>query len=80
MKRNDSRLLAGLILLVIGAAVLAYGIIGYNNARASLGGAIQRLVNGSSSEERTAIIEIICGAAVAVIGIVLVLARRTRRR
>jgi hypothetical protein len=80
MKRNDSRLLAGLILLVIGAAVLAYGIIGYNNARASLGGAIQRIFNGTSSEEQTAVLEMICGAAVAVVGFILILTRRVRRR
>ena len=35
MKRNDSRLLAGLILFVIGAAGFAYGLITWNNERAT---------------------------------------------
>jgi len=80
MKRSDSRLLAGLILFVIGAAVFAYGIIQYNNDRASLGGSLERIFVGSSSVEQQAIIEMITGGAVALIGLVLLLTRRARSR
>jgi hypothetical protein len=80
MKRTDSRLLAGLILFVIGAAVFAYGIITYSNDRASLGGSLERVFVGSSSVEQQAIIEMIAGGAVALIGLVLLLTRRGRRR
>jgi len=80
MKRNDSRLLAGLILFVIGAAVLAYGIVTYNNEKASLGGALQKLFTGSSPAEQQAVIEIIAGGAVALVGLILIITRRGRRR
>ncbi len=80
MKSRNSRLLAGLILLVIGAGVFVYGLIAYDNSRGSIGGAIQRIFNGSSTEEQQALIEMIAGAAVAVIGLVFMVARRGNRR
>ncbi len=79
MKRNDSRLLAGLILFVVGAAVLAYGIVTYNNQKASLGGALQKLFTGRSTEEQQAIVEMVGGGAVALIGLILMVFRRGRR-
>jgi hypothetical protein len=78
MKHNDSRLLAGLILFVIGAAGFAYGLITYNNEHASLGSALQRVFTGSSAAGRQDIVVMIAGAAVAVIGIILLLVRRRR--
>ncbi len=80
MKSRNSRLLAGLILLVIGVAVFTYGLITYDTARGSLGGAIQKFFSGSSTEEGQALIEMIAGAAVAVIGLVFMITRRERRR
>jgi hypothetical protein len=80
MKRTDSRLLAGLILFVLGAAILAYGIIAYRNDRASLGGAVQRIFVGSSSVAQQSIIEMIAGGAVALIGFILLLTRGRRSR
>jgi hypothetical protein len=80
MKRTDSRLLAGLILFVLGAAILAYGIITYSNDRASIGGAVQRIFVGSSSVEQQSIIEMIAGGAVALIGFIFLLTRRRRTR
>jgi LPXTG-motif cell wall-anchored protein len=79
MKRNDSRLLAGLILFVIGAAGFAYGLITYNNERVSLGSALQRVFTGSSSAEQQSTIIMIAGAAVGVIGLILLIVRRRRR-
>jgi hypothetical protein len=79
MKSRNSRLLSGLILLVIGAAVFVYGFIAYDAAHGSLGGAIQRIFNGTSTEEQQALIEMIAGAAVAVIGLVFMITRRGRR-
>jgi hypothetical protein len=79
MKSRNSRLMAGLILLVIGAAVFVYGVISYDAAHGSLGGAIQRIFNGTSTEEQQALIEMIAGAAVAVIGLVFMITRRGRR-
>ena len=80
MKSRNSRLLAGLILLVIGAAVFTYGLIAYENAHGSLGGAIEKIFSGNSSEEQQALIEMIAGAAVAVIGLVFLVTRRGSRR
>jgi hypothetical protein len=80
MKNTNSRLLAGMILLVIGVAVLVFGIIAWNNARASLGGTIQRVLTGNSPGEQRAIVEMIGGGAAAVIGLVLVATRRSGRR
>jgi LPXTG-motif cell wall-anchored protein len=79
MKRTDSRLLAGLILFVVGAAVLAYGIVTYSNQKASLGGALQKLFTGSSTGEQQAIVEIVAGGAVAIIGFILMVFRKGRR-
>jgi hypothetical protein len=80
MKQADSRLLAGLILFVLGAAVFAYGIITYTTERATLGGALQRVFNGSSSVEQQAIIEMSVGGVLAVIGLLLIAFRRGRSR
>ena len=76
MKRADSRLLAGLILFVVGAAVLAYGIV---TPKQSIGGALQKLFTGSSPAEQQAIVEIVAGGAVALIGLILMVFRRGRR-
>jgi Protein of unknown function (DUF3185) len=80
MKSRNSRLLAGLILLIIGAAVFTYGLITYGTTRGSLGAAIQKLFNGSSTEEQQALIEMVAGAALAVIGLVFLITRRRSRR
>jgi Protein of unknown function (DUF3185) len=80
MKRTDARLLAGLILFVIGAAVFAYGIITYTNDKASLGGSVERIFVGSSSLEQQSIIEMIAGGAIALIGFILLLTRRRAAR
>ena len=80
MKRNDSRLLAGLILFVVGAAGFAYGLLTYRSDRASLGGTLQRVFTGSSDAERMATILMIAGAAVAIVGLLLLVFRGRRRR
>jgi uncharacterized membrane protein HdeD (DUF308 family) len=83
MKNRNSRLLAGLILLVIGVAVFTYGLIAYDNARAVLGGAVHglnKLFGTTSQTEQQAIIEMVAGAAVAVVGLVFLLTRRGSRR
>jgi hypothetical protein len=83
MKTNGTRLLAGLILLVIGAVVFAYGLIAYDKARALLGGAVHGLnkfFGTTSKAEQQAIIEMVAGAAAAVAGLALLLVRRGRRR
>lgn len=80
MKRNDSRLLAGLILFVVGAAVLAYGIIAWNHEKSSLGGALTLAFGGTSSAMQQATIEMIAGGAVALIGLLALIFRGSRRR
>ncbi len=79
MPRSNTRLLAGLIHLVIGAAGFAYGLITYNNQKSSITSGLQRLFTGSSADERTATIFMIAGGAVALIGL-LFLVFRSRRR
>jgi hypothetical protein len=80
MKGTDSRLLAGLILFVIGAAAFAYGIITYTSDKASLGASVERIFVGSSSLEQQSIIEMIAGGAIALIGFILLLTRRRGAR
>ncbi len=79
MPRSNSRLLAGLVLFVIGAAGFAYGLIMYNNQKAALGSTLERIVKGSSEDERTATILMIAGGAVALIGLLFIAFRRSRR-
>jgi len=79
MKSSSTRLLVGLVLLVAGAAVFVYGIVTYENDHASLGGAIRRALTGSSPRQQEGILEMIGGAAVAVVGFLLAAMRRTGR-
>lgn len=80
MKRSEGKFLVGLVVLVAGAAVLVYGMIAYNNARASLGGALGKLLTGSSTAENQSVIEMIVGGAAAVVGLALMVFRGKRRR
>ncbi len=94
MPRSNSRLLAGLILFVAGAAGFAYGLVQYNAARQTIegrlkgfGNSLVKLFNGSSNffdsltkDERTAVLIMAAGVVVGVIGLVLVVARGRRRR
>ena len=75
MKRSDALLLLGLVLVVAGAAVLLYGIVDYNNVRASVGNVLGRIITGRSADENRAVIEMIAGGAGAVLGVALVLFR-----
>ncbi len=80
MRRSNALLVFGLILLVAGAAALVYGIITYNDARASLGNAVGKLFTGRSPAEDRAIIEMIAGGAVALVGLIFLVVPRGRRR
>ena len=75
MKRVNLFFLVGLVLAVGGAALLVFGIVGYNDAKASLGNALGKLLSGRSQAETTALVEIIAGGAVAVIGLALMFFR-----
>jgi hypothetical protein len=65
----------GLVLAVGGAALLVFGIVGYNDAKASVIDAIGKVLSGRSQAETTAIAEMVGGGAAALIGLVLILAR-----
>jgi hypothetical protein len=80
MKRSSSRTLVGLILLVAGAALFVYGIVVYNAEQSSLN--LNRVLTGSSPKQQEAVVEMIGGGAVSVIGLLLVALRRggARRR
>jgi hypothetical protein len=78
MRRSNARLVFGLVLLVAGAAVLVYGIIQYNDVRASLGNALGKLFTGKSPAEDQAIVEMVAGGAAALVGLILLVARRRR--
>jgi hypothetical protein len=83
MKIGSTRLLAGLVLLVAGAALFAYGLIAYDHARSLLGGAIHginKFFGTTSQAEQQAIIEMAAGGAAAVLGLVFLLSGRRRRR
>jgi len=80
MKKSESVFLAAVVLLVAGAAVLVYGIIAFDSARHSLGNAIGKLISGGSQRESMAIVEMIAGAAGALIGLVMLFFRGRRKR
>jgi hypothetical protein len=80
MKKSDALVLVGLVLLVAGAAVLIYGIVEYNNAHSSLGGTLGKLLTGRSEAENRAVIEMIAGGAAGVIGLAVLLFRRSAHR
>jgi hypothetical protein len=75
VKQMNLNFVLGLVLLVGGAALLVFGIVGYNDAQASIGGIVEKIVKGRSRAETTAIAEMVGGGAAAVIGLVLMLAR-----
>jgi hypothetical protein len=80
---KNGRLLAGLVLLVIGVVVFAYGLIAFDRARALLGGAIHginKFFGTTSKAEQQALVEMVAGGAAAVVGLALCLARRGGRR
>jgi LPXTG-motif cell wall-anchored protein len=79
MHRSNASLLAGLIVFVAGAAGFTYGLFMYNNQKPSIGNVLQKIFNGSSTEEQTAVIFMIAGGAVALIGLLLVIFRGRRR-
>ena len=80
MKKGSTRLLIGLVVLVVGAALGIYGYVTYTNVHASLGGAVERLLTGGSKAETQTIIEMICGGALVIIGLGVMLIRPKRRR
>jgi hypothetical protein len=80
MKRSYLKLIIGVVIFVAGAAVLVYGYVTYNDVHASLGSALSRAFTGSSKDEQTAVIEMIVGGAVAVIGLAVMLIPAGRRR
>jgi hypothetical protein len=83
MKTNGARLIAGLVLLVIGVVVFVYGLVEFDRARGLLGGAVHsvaKFFGTTSKAEQQAIIEMVAGGAAAVVGLVLVLAGRGNRR
>ncbi len=79
MKRTDVFFVISLVLIVIGAASLVYGIIAYNDVTSSLGNALGKLFTGQSAGENQAIAEMIAGAAVALVGFILLFSQGLRR-
>jgi hypothetical protein len=92
MPRSNTRLLTGLILFVIGAAGFAYGLVTYNSAHESVAGklnsvgnSIAKALNGGTpgsifpnmtNAEQTALIFMVAGGVLAVIGLVTLVMRR----
>ena len=95
MARSSSRLLAGLILFVIGAAGFAYGLVTYQAAHESfagkvnsVGNSISKALNGGAqsgilpnmtSAEQTAVILMVAGGVIGIIGLFMLLVRSRRR-
>jgi hypothetical protein len=77
VKRTDVFFVISLVLIVIGAASLVYGIIAYNDVTSSLGNALGKLFTGQSAGENQA--EMIAGAAVALVGFILLFSQGLRR-
>jgi hypothetical protein len=70
----------GLILLVTGIAVGAYGYYEYQAAHQSLGNVITKVFTGKSQAEQRSMYLMIGGGAGALIGLVLSLSGPARRR
>jgi hypothetical protein len=79
-KKSNMHLIIGLAILVVGAAVLVYGYITYSDVRASFGGALAHAFAGGSKAETQSVVEMICGGALAVIGLGVMLLLGKRRR
>jgi hypothetical protein len=79
-KKSSLHLIIGLVILVAGAAVLVYGYVAYTDVRASFGGALAHAITGGSKAETQSVIEMICGGALVVIGLGVMLLLGRRRR
>ncbi len=95
MHRSTGRLLAGLVLFVVGAVGFAYGLVTYNTAQESAAGKINSVANSiakalnggrtgrilpnMTSAEQNAVIVMAIGGVVAVIGLIMLLARSRSR-
>lgn len=79
-KKSNTPLIIGLVVLVAGAALLIYGYVTYNNVHASFGGTVERMVTGGSKAETQAIIEMVGGGALALIGLGVMFLLGRRRR
>jgi hypothetical protein len=75
VKHTNLFFVIGLVLAVGGAALLVFGIVGYNDAKASVINAIGKVLSGRSRAETTAIAEMVGGGGAALIGLVLMFAR-----
>jgi hypothetical protein len=80
MKKSNTNLIIGLAILVVGAAVLIYGYVAYSDVRDSLGGALAHAFAGGSKAETQAVVEMISGGALAVIGLGVMFLLGKRRR
>ena len=77
-KQAGNSMVFGVLIAVIGLAVLVFGIYQFNVARESLGNALGKLIKGSSKQETVAIVEMIAGGALALLGVFLAFGRRKR--
>jgi len=77
-KRTNSASMIGILIAMIGLALLIFGIYQFNTARQSLGNALGKLFKGSSRQETLAIVEMIAGGALALVGAFLAFGRRKR--
>ncbi|MFP4331024.1 MAG: DUF3185 family protein [Alkalispirochaetaceae bacterium] len=74
MARRRNRNL-GLVVLIAGLASSIYGYIQYENASRTLGASLRRVFDQPSPELSQAVVIVIAGLAVALVGAVLILRR-----
>ncbi len=80
MAKNQMNLVIGIILLAAGIAAAAYGVYIYNGLQASVMNQLEKAFVGNTEAETQALIFIIAGAVAAVLGLVLVLGKKKRKR
>ena len=80
MARNQLSLLLGIILLAAGIASAVYGVYMYNNLQNSVMNTLEKAFSGSTQGETQAFIFIGAGAVGAILGLVLLLGKKKRRR
>jgi uncharacterized membrane protein YidH (DUF202 family) len=80
LRKNNALFVIGLVLLIAGAATLVYGIIEYNRVSNALFPALGKALTGTSEEENRAVLEMIVGGAIALVGFIFLAFPRFRRR
>jgi hypothetical protein len=80
VRRNNALFIVGLVLLIAGAATLVYGFIMYNDASKAFLPSLSKALTGSSQEGNQATTLMLVGGGAALLGLLILISPRFRRR